>query len=307
MTGYEFEHFAASYLKSIGYHNVQVTQASGDFGIDITATKNGIRYAIQCKYYTHPVGNNAVQEAVAGMAYYDCKKAMVITNSTFTAPAKKLAAANNVTLLENVSPETTHFTKPFSSLKSAILSVTFWILSVISFAASMNLLFRGEIGPCLVGLCFGLPYPIIKVRRFFNSKHRLSDPESFYLENTYIASDTPYPYDSLAFEHKKALLMDTEIDEYELRTLIEIRFSDILDASRDDYLLESIYLAISKQKLSISMLQRYFKIGFMRAASLMDELEKLKVVGSDCGSRPREILITINDLKKQFYDTSSEA
>ena len=103
MEGYEYEQKCAEYLLTKGYANVEVTQKSGDFGIDITAYKNGIKYGIQCKYYDKPVGNKAVQEAYAGTAYYNCDKPMVITNTTFTNQAQKLATHLGVELWEDVN------------------------------------------------------------------------------------------------------------------------------------------------------------------------------------------------------------
>lgn len=102
LTGIEYEHRVAEYLRSKGYWGVKVTQASGDYGVDITAHKNGRKYAIQCKCYSQPVGLSAVQEAVAGKNHYGCNAAMVVTNSTFTAAAQQLAKENGVKLLSNV-------------------------------------------------------------------------------------------------------------------------------------------------------------------------------------------------------------
>lgn len=102
LTGVEYEHRVAAYLKRKGYWGVKVTQASSDYGIDITAHKHGKKYAIQCKYYSQPVGISAVQEAYAGKAHYGCSEAMVITNSTFTSAAKTLAAENGVKLLAGI-------------------------------------------------------------------------------------------------------------------------------------------------------------------------------------------------------------
>lgn len=104
MDGYRYEHFVARYLRGCGFQDVEVTKASGDFGVDVVARKNGAKYAIQCKYYSGPVGREAVQEVVAGAAYYYCTRTMVITNSTFTSAAKALAKANHVNLLEHISP-----------------------------------------------------------------------------------------------------------------------------------------------------------------------------------------------------------
>lgn len=103
-SGLDFERICADVLRSRGFTNVKVTRASGDQGVDILANKNGLRYAIQCKYYSKPVGNKAVQEAHAGKAYYRCDRAMVMTNNTFTKSARDLARATGTELLDNVSP-----------------------------------------------------------------------------------------------------------------------------------------------------------------------------------------------------------
>ena len=100
MNGYEFEEYAARYLKRNGYSKVTVTKASRDFGVDLIAKKHRTTYAVQCKLYHGKVGNSAVQESVAGKSYYDCDEAMVITNSVFYPGAITLAEANNVILID---------------------------------------------------------------------------------------------------------------------------------------------------------------------------------------------------------------
>lgn len=104
ITGLDFEHSCARVLRSKGFTNVKVTRGSGDQGADILAQKHGLKYAVQCKYYTNPVGNKAVQEAHAGKAYYHCDRSMVMTNTTFTQSAKNLAQATGTELWEHVSP-----------------------------------------------------------------------------------------------------------------------------------------------------------------------------------------------------------
>ena len=100
MNGYEFEEYAARYLKRNGYSKVTVTKASRDFGVDLIAKKHRTTYAVQCKLYQAKVGNSAVQEAVAGKSYYNCDEAMVITNSVFYPGAIALARANDVILID---------------------------------------------------------------------------------------------------------------------------------------------------------------------------------------------------------------
>ena len=81
----------------MGYES-EVTQSSGDQGIDVIAQKNGSKLGIQAKCYSGSVGNSAIQEAVAGLGYYNLDKAIVVTNSYFTDSAIKLAEANGVVL-----------------------------------------------------------------------------------------------------------------------------------------------------------------------------------------------------------------
>ena len=102
MDGHDYEYLVAEYLRGHGYTGVKVTKGSGDFGVDVTAHKTGHKYAVQCKYYSSPVSLGAIQEAVAGKAFYNCDRAMVVTNSSFTKAARELAKANNVLLLENI-------------------------------------------------------------------------------------------------------------------------------------------------------------------------------------------------------------
>lgn len=91
MDGWQFEKFCAEVLKNIGYENVEVTKGSGDQGVDILAERDGVRYAVQCKYYSGKVGNKAVQEINAGKMFYHCHVGVVMTNDYFTQSAKDLA------------------------------------------------------------------------------------------------------------------------------------------------------------------------------------------------------------------------
>ena len=97
MEGVEFEQYCAELLRNRGFIDVKLTKASGDFGVDIRAEKDGVTYAIQCKRYADPVGVKAVQEAFAGREYYDRMVGAVLTNQYFTAPA--VAAAKKLKIL----------------------------------------------------------------------------------------------------------------------------------------------------------------------------------------------------------------
>lgn len=98
MDGHEFEYYCANILKRNGFTNVSVTQGSGDQGVDILATKEDVKYAIQCKNYATPLGNKPIQEVTAGKMFYNCHVGVVLTNSTFTHNAQELAKATGVLL-----------------------------------------------------------------------------------------------------------------------------------------------------------------------------------------------------------------
>lgn len=98
MEGHRFEYACADILKMNGFKNVKVTQGSGDYGVDIIAYKNGKKYAVQCKRYSHKLDNKPIQEVKAGLAYYHCDIGAVMTNQYFTEPAKELARINSVKL-----------------------------------------------------------------------------------------------------------------------------------------------------------------------------------------------------------------
>lgn len=100
MDGHQFEYACADILKANGYKHVKVTRGSGDFGVDVIAEKDKVRYAIQCKRYNHKLDNTPIQEVVGGLAYYQCDKGAVMTNQYFTEPAKQLAQVNDIELLD---------------------------------------------------------------------------------------------------------------------------------------------------------------------------------------------------------------
>jgi restriction system protein len=100
MTGAEFEAFCANQLRACGW-TVQVTPLCRDQGVDVIAEKNGMRVALQCKLYSNPVGNKAVQEIAAGRVHQGAHFGAVVTNGTFTSSAKQLAATNGIRLLHH--------------------------------------------------------------------------------------------------------------------------------------------------------------------------------------------------------------
>lgn len=98
MEGHEFERWCSGLLLKNGFDKADVTPGSGDQGVDILAEKDGVHYAIQCKCYSHDLGNTPVQEVYAGKEMYRCHVGVVMTNQFFTAGAKELADQTRVLL-----------------------------------------------------------------------------------------------------------------------------------------------------------------------------------------------------------------
>ncbi|AHB41948.1 integral membrane protein [Candidatus Saccharibacteria bacterium RAAC3_TM7_1] len=99
MNGLEFEQYIAELLRKNGFHNVCLTEKY-DLGVDIIAEKDGTRWGIQTKCYTGLVKADSVRQAVTGLRLYDCDRAMVITNSVYSAVAQRLAVSNDCLLID---------------------------------------------------------------------------------------------------------------------------------------------------------------------------------------------------------------
>lgn len=210
LEGLDFEEYTYQLLKSNGYINVIKTKASGDFGIDVLAEKDGIKYAVQCKNYTSPLGSKCVQEAYSGKQYYNCHVGIVLTNSTFTSHAKELAEKNGILLWD----------------RNKLISM-------------------------------------IKTYKKISS---LNDIEENSLSNVE--------------QVKEEIFLDNDsCDDYD-----------------DPLYNEVVEFVIDSQKASASLLQRRFKFGYNRASRMIDLLEERGIIGPQDGSKPREVLATLEKI-----------
>ena len=98
LDGIEFEEYIKILLEKLEYENVYTTPSSNDYGVDVIAEKDGIKYAFQCKNYKENLGNKCVQEIYSGKNYYKCQVGIVITNSYFTPNAIQQAKSNGIIL-----------------------------------------------------------------------------------------------------------------------------------------------------------------------------------------------------------------
>lgn len=91
-----------------------------------------------------------------------------------------------------------------------------------------------------------------------------------------------------------------EVGEHTYADDIEEKISNVNTdevSSADELLVECIEFVVANEQASASMLQRKFKIGFNRAARLIDDMEERGIVGPSEGSKPRKVLISKQDLE----------
>lgn len=118
-----------------------------------------------------------------------------------------------------------------------------------------------------------------------------------------------------SFYSKPSRLQGAFISDEEVEDLVEFLKSqdfggyneeviDVLENAKeislddsDELLPDAINLVINEGQASISLLQRRLKIGYTRAARIVDEMESKGIVGGHEGSKPRKVLVSTNDLE----------
>lgn len=100
----QYEHECAAILFRRGW-TVHPTPSTGDHGADVIAEKGDARLIVQCKLYSQPVGNKAVQEAYSACGLYNGTHACVVAPHGFTAQAERAAHGLGIRLLHHAQLE----------------------------------------------------------------------------------------------------------------------------------------------------------------------------------------------------------
>ena len=99
MSGRDFELWAAGLFRRQGYV-VEITEASGDHGIDLILAKDGRATAVQCKRWSDPVGEPILRDFYGAMVSAGMANGIVATTSTFTPSAKEFAHNKPIRLID---------------------------------------------------------------------------------------------------------------------------------------------------------------------------------------------------------------
>ena len=75
---------------------------------------------------------------------------------------------------------------------------------------------------------------------------------------------------------------------------------------RDEMTTKAIEVVVDAGQASTSLLQRKLKLGYARAARIMDEMEEMGIIGPYEGSKPRQVLITKNQWLEMMINNSNE-
>lgn len=97
--GIEFEQECIRKLTQLGFINISSTPTSVDYGVDIVAYHNNLKYIFQCKNWKKKPGEVVVREVLAAKQLYSADRCAVISKTGFTKQAFKLAKPNFILLI----------------------------------------------------------------------------------------------------------------------------------------------------------------------------------------------------------------
>jgi S-DNA-T family DNA segregation ATPase FtsK/SpoIIIE len=123
------------------------------------------------------------------------------------------------------------------------------------------------------------------------------------VQGAYISDDEIVDLVEFLSRGKGEPAYDREVEEKINSSGTQSPFGAAPGDDQDAYFADAGKFIIEKDKASIGMLQRAFKIGFNRAARIMDQLCDAGVVGEEEGTKPRKILMTMEQFENYLEET----
>ncbi len=118
------------------------------------------------------------------------------------------------------------------------------------------------------------------------------------LQGAFVSDSEVFSVVDFLIKNNQDVQYDEDITKVELAPEVNEPAAGGNDDGRDVLFADAGRFIIEKEKGSTSMLQRMFKIGFNRAARIIDQLEQAGVVGSDEGTKPRKVLMTLEEFEQ---------
>lgn len=129
-------------------------------------------------------------------------------------------------------------------------------------------------------------------------------PKPVRIQGAFVSDDEVSAVVEFLKMHNEAVGVNTDLEEHlqkQQTTTANGGKAGADESGNDPLFVEAGKFIIEKEKASIGMLQRWFKIGFNRAARIMDQLAEAGVVGEEQGTKPREILMSMERFE-QYID-----
>lgn len=126
-------------------------------------------------------------------------------------------------------------------------------------------------------------------------------PKPVRIQGSYVSEKEVSAVVDFIIKNNSGASYSDEINE----TIASVKAAESAAAAandRDEYFVEAGRFIIEKDKASIGMLQRVYKIGFNRAARIMDQLAEAGVVGPEEGTKPRKILMSMEEYEQYLQD-----
>lgn len=123
--------------------------------------------------------------------------------------------------------------------------------------------------------------------------HPMGLPKPIRIQGTFISDDEIKKVVDFIKEQKHEQLLNKRED-----ILSEIEKPKDAGEEIDNFLEQAIEMVVNDGQASASYIQRKFKVGYARAARIIDQMEQRGIVGKSEGSKPRKVLITVEELEK---------
>ena len=307
MDGYTFEKYCAATLVQAGFTNVRHTKLSGDFGVDILAEYGSDKYAIQCKRYSKPVGVKAVQEVIGGAQYYNCNKAMIISNQYLTTQAVEMAQKTN-TLFMSIENLVKMANDSLNGRKHEVLNITEEELRKFAMCI-YDAFFNVHIYIRVTNINISSNEIVFKIQKeetvrlskITSVKHDISyslgvhfDMQVDFENQAILLIFNPYDIQKYFEKNKRS---SESIDDIQENRQENSMYEESLSLEKDPLFEDAVNLIISKEKVSVGLIQRAFKIGFNRASNIIAQLEQNGIVSVQNDEGNREVLINIEQYK----------
>ena len=238
MSPLDYEQYCAALLRTSGWE-ARTTVATGDQGVDIVAMCGLTKIVGQCKLYSSPVGNAAVQQVIGGREFEQAHHAFVVTNAGFTLAARALAASANVVLMHHSE---------------------------------------------LADLHTKLNVPVAQTPR------QTQAPLS---ESAFQISETSKSVFEIV-KDAESLMAKACAEGITPRNLLGANWgNDYPNGEKDPMYGQAVEVVLKNRKASNSLVQRHLKIGYNRAARLVEDMEYAGLVSAMSGSGQREILVPV--------------